>query len=114
MRPAPLGAAAPPFAPESARQAPIGAMGMRLRAHQRAFLGANNRNVLYCQNKTSSHRTAYTLSCQSRRTMPHGQKNFPRQSRRIATLQFPLHPFLPTAYSKAREKPPSFQNTREE
>ena len=35
-------------------------------------LRANDRR---CQNKTSSHRTAYTLSCQSRRTMPHGQKN---------------------------------------
>ena len=34
----PFGAAAPPSAPESARQAPPGARGMRLRAHQRAFL----------------------------------------------------------------------------
>ena len=33
----PLGAAAPPTAPESARQSPPGTRGLRPRAHQRAF-----------------------------------------------------------------------------
>ena len=43
-----LGAAAPPSAPESARQSPP-AEGLRLRARQRAFLGANNRRGPHCR-----------------------------------------------------------------
>ena len=44
----PLGAAAPPSAPESARQAPA-AGGVCPRAHQRTFLGANNRRGSHCR-----------------------------------------------------------------
>ena len=44
----PLGAAAPSSAPQSARQAPS-AKVVRLRAHQRAFLRANNRRGSHCR-----------------------------------------------------------------
>ena len=64
----PLGAAAPPSAPESARQCPTRGRGMRLRAHQRAFRSPFGN--LRAPKVAEPHRTTNSNPRRSQRVQP--------------------------------------------